>query len=49
LDILVELKGTDLAAGMANAKKRDLAELLDGLEESKGWLPPQMRSVTMEE
>lgn len=48
LDILVELKGTDLAAGMANAKKRDLAELLDGLEESKGWLPPQMRPEAVE-
>ena len=47
LDILVELKGTDLAAGMASAKKRDLAELLDGLEESKGWLPPQMRPETV--
>ena len=49
LDILEELKGIDLAAGMATAKKRDLAELLDGLEESKGWLPPQMRPETMED
>ncbi|PPI82389.1 hypothetical protein KEHDKFFH_19845 [Marinobacter maroccanus] len=48
LDILVELKGNELAAGMVNAKKRDLAELLDGLEESKGWLPPQMRSEPLE-
>lgn len=48
LDILEELKGIDLAAGMATAKKRDLAELLDGLEESKGWLPPQMRPETIE-
>lgn len=48
LDILEELKGTDLAAGMVNAKKRDLAELLDGLEESKNWLPPQMRSEPVE-
>jgi len=51
LAILEELKGSDVSSGMANAKKRDLAEVLDGLDEAKGWLPEMVRpkAVTQED
>lgn len=42
IEILKELKGDEFALSQADAKKGDLATILDELDETTGWLPESL-------
>ena len=42
IEILKDLKGDEFALSQADAKKGDLATILDELDETKGWLPESL-------
>ncbi|MBL3558782.1 MULTISPECIES: ParB/RepB/Spo0J family partition protein [Marinobacter] len=42
IEILKDLKGDEFALSQADAKKGDLATILDELDETKGWLPDSL-------
>ncbi len=42
LELLVDFKGQSFAEQQASTKKGELAEIIESLDEVKGWLPPSM-------
>jgi len=42
IEILKDLKGDEFALSQADAKKGDLATILDELDETTGWLPESL-------